>query len=259
MPFNSVLSSPFRPVIGSGDAAGGGLVLPTANDRLAMWVSADTDGQGAGTIEAPGGAVSEWRDPRNPARKYVQGTGSLQPTTGAVTLNGKNVISASGGSLMVATGLTIDPTLPVYSFQVAKFGSDNDNSNDLAGAGGVRIGFIGRTVVRVTNTTAFSVRFDTPSTIAAVLLDYRHVNTLVASNTEFDFHQNGVQAPSFPKGVTSDAFTTQTLTTSYLFDDSSGGNALTGYVAENRIYNGTLTAGEITAIRAEMNATWSVY
>lgn len=241
---------------------GGGLVLPTANDRLALWVSSDTSDQGAGTIDDTGGSVSEWRDPRDASKKYTQATGGLQPTTGAVTLNGKNVISASGGSLMVATGLSIDPTLPVYVFQVGQRGTgatSDEITTDLTGTAASRIALLGRAVARATNTTAVNLNFGNPITTgSAVLVEQYHINTLVASGTEFDRYVDGVRSTGFPQGVSSDAFTTQTLTTSYLFDDSNGGNALTGYVAESRIYNGTLTAGEITAIRSEMNATWGL-
>jgi hypothetical protein len=55
----------------------------------ALWLdAADT-----ATIVESGGAVSQWNDKSGNGRNAVQATGANQPTTGAETLNGRNVLS----------------------------------------------------------------------------------------------------------------------------------------------------------------------
>jgi len=54
------------------------------------------DASDADTITASGGAVSQWDDKSGNNHHLVQPTGSKQPDTGLVTLNGKNVVSVTG-------------------------------------------------------------------------------------------------------------------------------------------------------------------
>ena len=53
-----------------------------------LWLDADD----SSTITESGGSVSQWDDKSGNDYHAVQGTGSLQPTTGATTLNSKNVL-----------------------------------------------------------------------------------------------------------------------------------------------------------------------
>lgn len=240
----------------TGNAAGGAPAFtPVANDRLHTWFHADTAGKGAGTIDANGaGNVSEWRDPRGNGRKLTQALGSLQPVTGSgTTLNGKNVITTNND--LMTGAVSIDATLPIYHFQVGNYGTKTDPAMlDLTGTGGLRIGFIGRVIVR---NAAADVFTGNPTASTAILSEYHHINSIANS---FDRYEDGVQiTPQFPRDVASGKFTAgDTLTTRYLFDDSSGGNAWTGYAAEDRLYVGALTPQEILDIRAEMNAEWGL-
>jgi hypothetical protein len=64
---------------------------------LALWL----DASDADTITEVGGAVSQWDDKSGNANHVTQGTGSAQPTTGATSLNGKNVIDFDGTDTLI--------------------------------------------------------------------------------------------------------------------------------------------------------------
>jgi hypothetical protein len=60
-----------------------------------LWLdAADTT-----TITESGGSVSQWNDLSGNGRHLTQGTGALQPTTGASTVNGFNVLDFAGDYL----------------------------------------------------------------------------------------------------------------------------------------------------------------
>ena len=63
---------------------------------LRLWL----DAADASTITASGGAVSKWTSKDANAREFVQATGADQPSTGANTLNGKNVVTLNSDFLV---------------------------------------------------------------------------------------------------------------------------------------------------------------
>ena len=62
---------------------------PTSLPGLRLWLDADD----VSTITASGSAVSKWTSKDTNSREFVQATSADQPTTGANTLNGKNVVT----------------------------------------------------------------------------------------------------------------------------------------------------------------------
>lgn len=80
----------------------GALSLPVT-DGLALWL----DASDLSTITESGGSVSQWSDKSESMDHLVQASGSLQPVTGAETLNGRNVLTFAGAEqLDFTTGRT---------------------------------------------------------------------------------------------------------------------------------------------------------
>jgi hypothetical protein len=75
----------------AGVGGGAAPAIPTIASSV-YWLDA-TD---ASTISATSGSVSEIRDRLGGTTKLAQGEGSLQPTTGAATINGLNAIDFTG-------------------------------------------------------------------------------------------------------------------------------------------------------------------
>lgn len=70
---------------------------PSDIANLQLWLDADD----AATItDAGGGAVSAWNDKSGNGRHFPQATGAARPTTGANTLNGRNVLTFGGDDFL---------------------------------------------------------------------------------------------------------------------------------------------------------------
>lgn len=80
------------------------LTSPLRSDLRAWYDASDTS-----TItDAGAGAVSAWADKSGNAHNVAQGTGAARPTTGTVTIGGRNAVSFDGGDLLTNTSPFID-------------------------------------------------------------------------------------------------------------------------------------------------------
>lgn len=78
---------------------------PTSIADLKLWLDA-SDGS---TITHSSGAVSQWDDKSGSGNNATQGTASAQPTTGSVTVKGRNALSFDGGDvLLISDGTDFD-------------------------------------------------------------------------------------------------------------------------------------------------------
>lgn len=84
------------------------------------------DASDTSSITSSGGAVSQWNDKSGNGKHLTQGTGSLQPTTGANTINGLNVITYDATRYVGATSVTMGTTLSI--FLVVKVDSGNGSN-----------------------------------------------------------------------------------------------------------------------------------
>jgi hypothetical protein len=100
-------------------AIGGVGFTPLHLPGLALWL----DASDTSTITASGGAVSQWNDKSGLGRNVSQATGSLQPTTGANTQNGLNVLTLSGDLLRTATTTTIADPISVFAVSYVRSGA----------------------------------------------------------------------------------------------------------------------------------------
>lgn len=97
---------------------------PLSLPNLVGWYDASV----ASSITASGGAVSQWNDLSGHNFHLTQGTGSLQPLTGSLTQNSKNVIKFDGvdDKMSNATSTAVTSTnctlYTVWFFQTANVG-----------------------------------------------------------------------------------------------------------------------------------------
>jgi len=122
----------------NGGDGGDGIVIvryPTANATPftpldlapALWL----DASDTATITAASGSVSQWDDKSGNGRNVTQGTAAAQPTTGAATLNGLNVLSFDGGDRLISSVTSAwnflhDGVLPYFICTVIEVGSSAD-------------------------------------------------------------------------------------------------------------------------------------
>jgi hypothetical protein len=90
------------------------LALTTPASAAPLWTPADIttelwlDASDASTITETAGAMSQWNDKSGNARNATQATAANQPTTGALTQNGLNVISFDGTNDYFDLGTGLD-------------------------------------------------------------------------------------------------------------------------------------------------------
>lgn len=85
----------------------------------ALWL----DASDAATITSSGGLVSQWNDKSGNGRNFTQGTASNQPTTGATTQNGRNVVTFDGGDVLSGGDVIDLGTNSVSMFAVVRYAS----------------------------------------------------------------------------------------------------------------------------------------
>lgn len=224
-------------------------------NNLQLWL----DAADASTIMSSGGAVSVWADKSGQGNNATQDTGTRQPTTGAATQNGKNVLGFDGGDVLILPS----PILAIATSNNTIFAVANTSVN---------------------NTTQRIVLIRTASASEVVSLFYSSAGTTTigyqANPTGGALTLTGVTKSSHnilrgrrsgtTRAITfnGNAETTDTSaanlvtpTAAYIGNNQAnpaGGQPLTGQIAEIIIYNRSLSTAEIAIVEAYLAAKWGI-
>jgi len=253
--------------------------VPSVVQNADVWLdAADTS-----TIAEASGAVSQWNN-KGSLGNFTQGTAALQPTTGATTLNGLNVIDFAGDYLVsadsaatykfmhdgtdyiiaavVKMGNTADPdaflalcaTSDTVSANTGAFFSLDDNSptrnnNFLSlltrGVNGAQT-----IVARVGNDQFIA----NTTTLYSALLDPD--NGTAADRIE-QYIDNG---SAIKTNTVTNAPSTSNPKTTLQIGAADGGSLLSGYIAELIIISGAnATGANRTIVHDYLNEKWQVY
>lgn len=213
---------------------------------LALWL----DASDTSTITESGGAVSQWDDKSGNGNDVSEGIAANQPTTGANTQNGLNVIDFVGSAATAETLRTADGFA---------------NVDDL-------------TVISVLKRTAdFAVWMWPQDPTISVFPYFRfglygncqlRINGAATSATTFDGNFQIIRADSVTGDVYADGVRTINATGATLTWPNSvpfilGGiptktEGFDGAIAEVIVVDGTLTADEITATEAYLADKWGI-
>lgn len=248
---------------------------PAFLDSAPLWL----DASDASTITESGGSVSQWNN-KGTLSNFTQATSALQPTTGATTLNGLNVLDFNQDVVSNA-GTSTDYTFmqdgtSYFVSYVAKYGTlgsdvytifgnwngDNVNNGVLnwndnrSGVGTNRLNYeIGASnsnrVVSIrddnfwdSNFTIFSALLDPDNGTAADRIDY------YKNSTQGSLNNGGTQTPS--SGTPRDNFN--------VGGHSPAFGSLIGSIAELIIVSGAdATEANRQAVVDYLNAKWSVF
>lgn len=256
-------------------------IVPSVVQGASVWL----DAADVSTITASGGAVSQWNN-KGTLGNFTQGTGALQPSTGASTQNNLNVIN------FAADYMTSADAASSYKFLhdgtdylicgVMKFGTvadPNEQFSLLGTVGGAsanvgnwylyddrtaesRNNRLGASVYRgVSGTAVIEVRtadgYISANTFA-VLTNFLDPNNATAANRwSVYLNGSGATSPNTATGAVSTANPTFTL------QIGAGGNnnfPMTGSIAELIIVSGAdATESNRTVIRDYLNLKWGVY
>lgn len=211
---------------------------PSQLSGLVAWY----DASDAATIHSTAGAVSQWDDKSGNGFHVVQATGSKQPTTGATTLNGLNIIDflRANAQTLAKTGISTTvkslfivmkyATVPGTSAPVATDAATffyalaaNSSINMYAGTAGIN------TSNNQTNGTAFD---------AYVILN--------GASSVIDL--NGTDTTGNPGSATA--------ATSIILGTDTGTNYLNGSIAELFASSLIISGAELTSARSYLTAKW---
>lgn len=230
------------------------LFFPSSIPNLIAWF----DAADISTISETAGAVSQWNDKSGNGNHATQATGTRQPTTGARTLNGRNVLDWDGSDIMNFDPSGLDGGAGATVFIVAQSDTIASNVRRLFQLDGDSyIAGIYRATDKVLygvhkQDTADSLRFTIGSTaVNETPFIY------VASNA-----QNGI-----PKSYyTGNAEVTRlslsnnanTFTTGNIGAEADGGLSFDGMIAELLVYNGELSNANKNLVGRYLGEKWGI-
>ena len=242
---------------------------PLDLDGLALWL----DASDLSTITHSSGAVSQWDDKSGYARHATQGDAAYQPTTGTMTLNGRNVLAFSTDILNLANAAGVFRNAGVgTAFAVARstetttprrfllgFSTNSPTQarfTPFANQAVNRFGFGGRRL----NTDSFQTVSSTQDHAAAWRLAMFEVAWV---NGQARIRENGAEtlAPTaFQSAGSSDDSDSAAVQIGGLSTGDPGVTSWPGEIAELIVVRtaARLTAGEIASVERYLAAKWGV-
>lgn len=238
--------------IGRMGSSSGVAFRPVASG-LTLWL----DASDTSTITSSGGAVSQWNDKSGNGNNATQGTGSAQPGTGAVTKNGKNVLTFDGGDfLSLPSGLYSIPNGDNTIFYVS---TCTDESADrfiltmIGAANAERLLCYSTSIAGVQGYR--NVSTNNPVTRTGITKANYNIFTQFLSGTTQSISVNNGTAGTNTSGVNAVA----TIATIGAYKNSGfTGNYQLGNIAEIIIYNRALTAAEIIQVNRYLSNKWNI-
>lgn len=242
---------------------------PASIPSLHSWYdAADT-----ATITSSGGSVSQWNDKSGNERHAAQGTSTYQPTTGSITVNGRNVVSApsatsGNGKFLKASASVVGNALTfmcvaqrtgagnsanTYSrfMSLDTGGNDYDNVNSLV----VQLPSANQSPATAPDINVY-FNYPTKTVIAWTSASYNtpYLVTVVVNGTSVSLTANGVTATGTAENIDLNS-SRQGLLGPYAGTVDS---MLYGWLAEHIIYTRVLSPVEIALVAAYLRRKWGL-
>lgn len=233
---------------------------PSSIPNLGAWF----DASDISTITESGGAVSQWNDKSGNGRNVSQSVGSSQPTTGATTLKGYNVIDFDGSAdhlfntspfMWSAGAATICCVLKGSAVTgatiIAEGSSTSTNPVYRKYASAVDTDEI---VLQIRQDTGSSITADS-NTNNAALDNTFHASVLIDTGNQYTVFIDRVRGNDI-------GYTRTTTLTANRFAlgcllRASAGNFFTGSIAEICVYSRALTLNEKALIDTYFKQKWA--
>jgi hypothetical protein len=254
---------------------------PASISGLRLWLDASDES----TITDVGsGVVSQWTSKDANARVFSQGTSGLRPTTGAATLNGRNVVTFDADYLVSTAASSVwkfmhDGTEHrIFAVWKAGATANPDTAYALMGTtqGGGNIGFHvryeDRSAIPRNDQINYPVLTDNVGTLAIdantaddffAANEYAMLSVLsrAAEGTAADRSRMRRNAGTASTTNAATATASSSNPTATLHVGATGGGtpfALVGGIAEILVYEATFTAEQVAQVDAYLAAKWGL-
>jgi hypothetical protein len=223
------------------------------------------DASDASSITSSGGYVSQWNDKSGNSFHVTNGGGSsVQPQTGANTMNGKNVLtwndtgSLRGLRTSIPGALVGNPNVTVYA--VARYNSGGNWGLAAPFSFGEDQG--SPTGIISFPTLAFKAAGDTWSgangtniTNSTDIRDQNHIYSIKKSSSTITSYRDGTSL-----GTASGSWSigNNAMVVGYLPQGGGGNWSWNGYVAEILVYNSALSSTDDATNIAYLKAKWGI-
>jgi hypothetical protein len=217
------------------------------------------DASDTSTITEAGGDVSQWDDKSGNARHVIQATGANQPTTGANTQNGLNVLDFDGDDFLAKTSVDVLDFFDAANNQVMLFavGSRTSGVNFQplnANGATTRVSLDVRTSAFWDAANTSTARLAPASGVAVWPLSETAVWSVFRNGANMGVNLNGASIGT--KSNASGTVTTQTATLQV--GRATPGEATVGTICEVIVVAG-YSASAFSAITTYLNDKWAVY
>ncbi len=219
---------------------------PTDIANLALWI----DAADSSTITDMAGAVSQWDDKSGNNNNAIQGTASLQPTTGTATIGGKNAIDFDGSNYMDFTS-AISRLNGYTVFSVIK-------TNDITSSAALVSGNVGSLRLAVDS----SEQIDIVRQSQAVALS-GSVPITIGSDTIISARTSGAGSNTQINGVAANSNTTNPAYSQDLYrigvqKEASELFFFDGQMGDILIYDRILTDTEMNQVGNYLKLKWGI-
>lgn len=208
--------------------------------------------------DAGGGAVSQWNDKSGNGNHATQATGTRQPTTGARTLNGRNVLDWDGSDIMNFDPSGLDGGAGATVFIVAQ--SDTIASTDrrlFQIDGDSYIAGTYKAADKVLygghkQDTADTFRF-TVGTTAVNLTPFIFVASNAQNGTPKSYYTGNAEVTSLSLSNNANTFTAGAIG-----DEADGVLSFDGMIAELLVYSGELSDANKNLVGRYLGEKWGI-
>lgn len=247
---------------------------PSSISGLKLWL----DASDSSTITSSAGAVSQWTDKSSNAYVFSQSTAANKPTTGTVTINGKNTITYDGindtlvstaassawTSLNNGTNYTVFFVYQLYSVPSNSMGLMSTNWDGSSSVVGVNFQFADgqyNVFYPAGSSGTYNISNSTGQATAVPTIRTEVIKPQDSSTNRWNLYINGgsvIQA-----NTRTDSYSTNapgyTLQIGATYSSGNGYGTLSGSIAEIILYTSALSDTDRASVRNYLNSKWSVY
>lgn len=225
--------------------------IPTKVSGLSLWLDASDNStllqsSGGNAASADGDPVGYWQDKSGNGRNLAQTDGTKKPSLKVSVKNTLNVVRFDGVNDFLTA--TFSLSQPAIYFVVSK--RNSLPSGSIVDIDGISTG--GRMIVYSKSTGQWSMYAGSAEVFAGTRDTSWHLHTAIFNDASSYRYVDNSQIATGNPG-------TNSVNGVNIGANNTGGENLTGDIAEILIYSGSISSSDRTKVSDYLNAKWSIY